>query len=133
MQEIFEDVFSVQGGVGKVTGLRRGSHETALAQNQEVEGVSKPGEKSGGLWVNQNCGPGGANKFIPGGGSQDKVGPSRNLPLLGRLGEGGKGMSETSLTRLLLPKLTKCCINYHNKHQHWQTSTSISTTTRISI
>ena len=55
LQEIFEDVFSVQGGVGKVAGLRRGSHETALAQNQEVEGVSKPGEKSGGsggLWVN---------------------------------------------------------------------------------
>ena len=46
LQEIFVDVFSVQGGVGKVAGLRRGSHETALAQNQEVEGVSKPGEKS---------------------------------------------------------------------------------------
>ena len=45
MQEIFVDVFSVQGGVGKVAGLRRGSHETALAQNQEVEGSSKPGEK----------------------------------------------------------------------------------------
>ena len=55
-------------------------------------------------------GPGGANKFIPGGGSQDKVGPSRNLPLLGRLGEGGKGMSETSLTRLLLLITTRISI-----------------------
>ena len=70
---------------------------------------------SGSIKIVVQGGPGGANKFIPGGGSQDKVGPSRNLPLLGRLGEGGKGMSETSLTRLLLSKLTKCCINYHNK------------------
>merc|ERR1712130_326450 len=70
-----------EGGVGKVTGLRRGSHETTVqGQNQEGEGDLS---KSGGS----------------GGGSQDKVGPSRNMPLLGRLPERGKGMSETSLTR----------------------------------
>ena len=33
------------------------------------------------------------------GASQDKVGPSRNVPLLGRLADGSKGMTETSLTR----------------------------------
>ena len=31
---------------------------------------------------------------------QDKVGPNRNVPLLGRLADGSKGMTETSLTRL---------------------------------
>ena len=40
-------------------------------------------------------------KFVAGG-CQDKVDGGRNLPLLGRLPEGGKGMSETSLTRFLL-------------------------------
>ena len=66
---------------------------------------------SGSIKIVVQGGPGGANKFIPGGGSQDKVGPSRNLPLLGRLGEGGlKGMSETSLTRLLLLITTRISI-----------------------
>ena len=79
-----------------MTGLRRGSHETTVqGQNQEVEGDLSKSGGSGGLGVFV----GGENKFVPGGGSQDKVGPSRNMPLLGRLPERGKGMSETSLTR----------------------------------
>ena len=31
--------------------------------------------------------------------SQEKLGPSRNVPLLGKLADGSKGMTETSLTR----------------------------------
>ena len=73
-----------------MTGLRRGSHETTVqGQNQEVEGDLSKSGGSGGVFL------GGENKFVPG----DKVGPSRNMPLLGRLPERGKGMTETSLTR----------------------------------
>ena len=43
------DVLSFQGGVGKVAGLRRGSHEAVLSQNQDLAGESKLGESQ--PWV----------------------------------------------------------------------------------
>ena len=51
------DVLSFQGGVGKVAGLRRGSHEAVLGQNQDLEGESKLGERQ--PWVRWSTGPGG--------------------------------------------------------------------------
>ena len=42
-------MYFFQGGVGKVTGLRRGSHEAVLAQNQELEGDGKTSGGSGSL------------------------------------------------------------------------------------